>query len=128
MAQSTTLILLPQTPYNNPGSGAPYTVYGNSQPAAGYYLASNDLQTVNISLTEVTGNVIIEATLATEPGDLDWFSVYELDANNWAPTGTPLQTDSTISTYTNIIGNFVYMRAVVKDFQYGVVNYIKLSY
>ena len=32
------------------------------------------------------------------------------------------------SAYTNIDGNFVYMRAKVVDFNGGVVNFVKLSY
>jgi hypothetical protein len=128
MSQTTTLILLPQTTYLNPGNGASYTVTGNSQPAAAYYLGNRDLQTVNISLTQVTGNITIEATLATTPSDTDWFKVYELEANANAPANTASKIASNASVYTNIEGNFVYLRAKVVDFDYGVVNFVKLSY
>lgn len=128
MPQSTTLILLPQTTYLNPGNGAPYTVTGNSQPAAAYYLGNRDLQTVNIKLTNCTGNIVIQASLATTPGVDDWFKVYELEANaNATPNSAP-QLASNASVYTNIEGNFVYMRAKVEDFQGGGVQFIKLSY
>ena len=60
MPQSTTLQLLPETVYINPGNGAPYTVTGNSQPAAAYYLGNRDLQTVNTKLTNCTGNIVID--------------------------------------------------------------------
>jgi hypothetical protein len=124
MSQTTTLILLPQTAYQNPGNGAPYTVVGNAQPAAAYYLGNRDLQTVNISLSNVTGNIVIQATLAN-PATLDtqWFDVYELDAN-----ANSSGDNSNASTYTNVTGNFVYMRAKIVDFQAGVVNFVKLSY
>ena len=128
MAQSVTLILLPQTPYQNPGNGAPYTVIGNSQPAASYYLGNQDLQTVNASLSGVTGNIIIQATLATNPQDIDWFSVYELDANANAASNSAPQIASNAAIYTNIEGNFVYMRAQVIDFQGGTINFVKVSY
>lgn len=128
MSQTTTLILLPQTTYLNPGNGASYTVTGNSQPAAAYYLGNRDLQTVNISLTQVTGNITIEATLASSPTDSDWFKVYELQANANAPSNTAPQIASNAKVYTNIEGNFVYLRAKVVDFDYGVVNFVKLSY
>ncbi len=128
MAQSTTLILLPQTVYQNPGNGAPYTVTGNSQPAAAYYLGNKDLQTMNLGLTNCTGNIIIEATLATQPTDTDWFKVYELVANTNAVSNSAPQIASNASTYSNIEGNFVYVRAVVEDLASGVVNYIKISY
>jgi hypothetical protein len=117
MSQVTTLILLPQTAYQNPGNGAPYTVTGNAQPAAAYYLGNQDLQTVNINLTNVTGNVIIEATLASDSNNADWFKVYEFEASS-----------SNLSTYTNIDGNFVYVRAKVDDFSQGTINFIKVSY
>jgi hypothetical protein len=117
MSQGVTLQLLPQTTYANPGNGAPYTVIGNAQPAAAYYLGNQSLQTVNLSTAMCTGNIIIEASLASKPTDTDWFQVYMLETAN---------TDT--STYTNIVGTFVYMRARIEDFSYGAVNYINLSY
>lgn len=128
MSQQTTLILFPQTAYINPGNGAPYTVTSNSQPAAAYYLGNRDLQTVNISLTNCTGNIVIEATLAASPADIDWFRVFELEANANAVANSAPQIASNARMYTNIDGNFVYMRAKVEDFQGGGVNFIKLSY
>lgn len=128
MPQATTLILLPQTAYVNPGNGAPYTVTGNSQPAAAYYLGNRDLQTVNVKLTNCTGNIVIQASLATTPGANDWFKVYELEANaNATPNSAP-QIASNASVYTNIEGNFVYLRAKLEDFQGGTVQFVKLSY
>jgi hypothetical protein len=128
MSQTTTLILLPQTTYTNSGNGAPYTVTGNSQPAAAYYLGNKGLQTVNINLSEVTGNIEIEASLATNPGSTDWFKVYELVANANAPANSAPLVASNASIYTNINGNFVFLRAKVKDFNGGIVNFVKLSY
>lgn len=128
MSQTTTLILLPQTAYVNPGNGAPYTVTGNSQPAAAYYLGNKDLQTVNISLTNCTGNITIEASLATTPGSGDWFKVYELEANANAAANSAPEIASNAAMYTNVNGNFVYLRAKVVDFQGGLVNFVKLSY
>lgn len=128
MSQVTTLILLPQTTYRNPGNGAPYTVTGETQPAAAYYLGNQDLQTVNIGLTQCSGNIVIEATLAAPPSETDWFKVYELEANANATANSDPDLASNARIYTNIEGNFVYMRAKVEDFQGGIVNYIKLSY
>ncbi len=75
MSQVTTLILFPQTAYVNPGNGAPYTVTSNSQPAAAYYLGNQDLQTLNLKLSGCTGNIILEASLASSPSNSDWFKV-----------------------------------------------------
>lgn len=117
MSQTTTLILIPETSYVNPGNGAPYTVVGNSYPAASYYLGNKDLQTVNMKLSQVTGNIVIEASLATSPTNNDWFRVYEYNANA-----------ANISTFTNVSGTFVYMRAKIEDFNAGTVEYVKMSY
>jgi hypothetical protein len=128
MPQTTTLILLPQTSYLNPGNGAPYTVTGNSQPAAAYYLGNQNLQTVNINLSNCSGNIVLEATLASSPTETDWFKVYELVANTSSPVNTDPYVNSNASIYTNITGNFVYMRAKVEDFDNGTVQFVKLSY
>lgn len=128
MSQATTLILLPQTSYLNPGNGAPYTVTGNTFPAAAYYLGNKDLQTVAVKLNRVTGNIVIEASLATQPSSTDWFKVYELEANTNATPNSAPQIASNASVYTNIEGNFVYMRAKIEDFAFGTVEYVKLSY
>ena len=122
MSQSTTLILLPQTVYDGGANYEAYTVTGVAQHAAGYYLGGRDLQTVSLSLTNVTGNIVIEASLATTPGALDWFKVYELEANNTS------NVNANASTYTNVEGNFVHMRAKVEGFYNGIVNFVKLSY
>jgi hypothetical protein len=128
MSQSTTLILLPETSYVNPGNGAPYTVTGSSNPAAAYYLGNRDLQTVATKLSNCTGNIVIEASLATTPTNDDWFRVYTLVANaNATPNSAP-QLASNASVYTNIEGNFVYMRAKIENLNGGTVQYVKLSY
>lgn len=121
MSQTTTLVLLPQTVYSGL-IGPSYTVTGNSQPAAAYYLSNQDMQTVNIKLTGVTGNILIEASLSTTPTDSDWFNVFTLEANNMS------NTNSNASMSTNVVGNFVHMRAKIADFSSGVVNHVRVSY
>lgn len=130
MSQTTTLILLPQTTWG--GNYYPqlqsYDVIGDKKPAAAYYLGNKDLQTVNINLAGVTGNIFIQATLATDPNEIDWFNVYELVADAGSPANTQANINAYINEAVNIEGNFVWMRAEVKDFQAGVVQYVKLSY
>lgn len=128
MSQFTALILLPQTAYANPGNGAPQTVIGNPQPAAAYYLGNKNLQTVQYSLTNCTGNIIIEASLASSPVDNDWFNVFELEANANSSSNTASKIASDTNSYVNIDGNFVFLRAKVEDFKGGTVNFIKVSY
>lgn len=128
MSQATILVLLPETSYLNPGNGASYTVTGNSQPAAAYYLGNQDLQTVNLKLSNVTGNIVIQATLNSNVSSAEWFDVYQLEANANASPNTASKIASNASTYTNIEGNFVYLRAKVENFAGGTVQFVKLSY
>ena len=122
MGQSTGLQLLPQTVYNNNGTSQPYTVTGNTVQAAAYYLGNQDLQTLSFNFTDVTGNLVIEASLANPPADGDWFKVYEISANNQS------NTNANLNSYTNISGNFVNMRAKIVDFNNGTVQFVKISY
>lgn len=128
MSQTTTLILLPETAYENPGNGASYTVTGNSQPAAAYYLGHKSLQTLNVKFTDVTGNLQVEASLATTPVDADWFTVYTLSANAEAPANSSGLVASDANLYSNISGNFVWIRAKVLNFNNGTIEYVKISY
>jgi hypothetical protein len=91
-------------------------------------LGNRDLQTVQYSLTNCTGNLIIEASLASTPTSTDWFSVYELEANANATANSAPQIASNAIAYTNIEGNFVYIRAKMEDFQGGGINFVKVSY
>jgi len=118
MSQQSTLILFPQTTYDGGGTANVYSLTGNAQPAAAYYLGNQDLQTINIKTTQFTGNIVIQATLSANSSTDEYFEVYKLeDCAN-----------ANVSSYTNIDGNFVYIRAKIEDFQHGVVNFIKMSY
>lgn len=130
MAQTTTLILLPETAWtnNNQGTAVVYNVYGNQQPAASYYLSSQSLQTINLSCLAVTGNITIEATLISSPGPNDWFQTYQLVCNSTAPQGSPAYLASNAQLFTNITGSYVWMRATIYDFSAGVVQFVKLAY
>jgi len=128
MSQATILTLLPQTTYDGGGTGNIYTVTGNAQPAAAYYLGNQDLQTVNIKLSGASANIVIEASLNSNSSNAEWFKVYELVANANSATGSDTFDASNASIYTNIEGNFVYLRAKIVDFAGGVVNFVKLSY
>jgi hypothetical protein len=118
MSQGTTLILFPQTPYDGGGTANVYSLTSNAQPAAAYYLGNKDLQTINIKTQNFTGNIVIEATLSSNAQTNEYFEVYK-SSNN---------ANANLSMYTNIDGNFVYMRAKIEDFAFGVVNFVKLSY
>lgn len=116
MAQTTVLSLLPQTPYN-PSTNL---VRGTKQPAAAYYLANNDLQTVSWSINNFTGTIQFQVSLVNSPNestDTDWFTVQSHAYSSTSGT-----------FYNNITGNFVWMRAVASNFTQGVIQNVKVSY
>lgn len=129
MSQTTTEILLPQTTWNGNVANVPvYDVTGDGKPAASYYLAGKDLQTVNINLAGVTGNIVIQASIATDPASIDWFNIYTVEANANAPANSQANLNAYTNEAVNLEGNFVWMRAKVEDFAGGVVQFVKLSY
>ncbi len=92
------------------------TITGEKVKGAGFYGLGNGLHTVQIHVTDFTGSVIIQATLATDPQEEDWFNVYEYGASN---------TDENFTN--NFTGNFVWIRAVV-NYTAGAINRILLNY
>lgn len=132
MSQPTTLILLPQTTYNSGSNNSAYTVTGDKVAAAAYYISCKDMQTVNINTTNLVGNVIIQASLATSPSSVaippDWFNLTTIEANVNATANTAPYIAANTNVGLNISGSFVWMRAVVENFAGGVVNWIKVTY
>jgi hypothetical protein len=115
MAQTTILILIPTTAHA-PGT-SPETVEGSAVQAAAYYLANRDLQTIswNFSSTFI-GDCVIQASLVTSPTSSDWTDVYTIDVA------------STKNGFTNLNGNFVWLRAVVSDWTQGQIQQVTVSY
>ena len=121
--KTTTLQLLPTTTYGTPSGnydGSSEDWSGDQQKAANYYGGFGDLQTIAFYLNGFQGRIKIEASLDSVP-DLDsqWFKVYEFDSNS-SPT--------TNNFSTNVVGNFVWMRANVEDFSAGSITSVVMSY
>jgi hypothetical protein len=112
MAQATTVILLPKTPYNGVRE-----ITGSAQPAAAYYLGNQDLQTLSWTTTEFNGLITVQASLVETPANSDWFTVFNLPGS-----------ELTITGFQNINGNFVRLRVKVTNFTRGVIQSIKVSY
>ena len=92
---------------------------GVPQKSAGYYQGRKALQTVTATFQNFTGQIIIQGTLEDYP-----------ETDNWVDLRTIGETDSTIvdNTSTSIVGNFVWMRAVVTGFTGGTISGIELTY
>jgi hypothetical protein len=132
MAQGTTVVLLPQTAYPGP-PGVSISIDGTKQQAAAYILANRDLQTISWNLGQVPqgnnqqsnpvfiGNIYIQASIATDPTlDSDWFTVYQLDV-------TP-GTLNVQQGFNNLVGNYVWLRATVRNWTQGAISLVAASY
>lgn len=113
---ATSQILLPSTSHTSePGVE---TITGEKTKGAGFYGLGYGLHTVSFQVTEFTGELKIQATLATDPQEADWFDAVGADFSGAATTGVSIQ---------NFTGNFVWVR-VVGTFTTGTVNRILLNY
>lgn len=112
MSQVTTLTLIPQTPYT-----AGPTITGTAQPGAGYYQNLYNYQTFSWGLTNFTGYVIIQATIVDSPSPTDWVNIHTINGTNL-----------TQRSFTNIRGNFTYLRVLVTGFTNGLVDNVKVAY
>jgi len=80
--------------------------YSNKDIGAGYHKKLNNLHTAVYTVDSFEGTIKLQATLALDPSDSDWFDI----------TDSSFGGDSTITggttTYTvNFSGNFVWIRA-----------------
>jgi len=115
MAQSTTQLLFPQTSYTTES-----LVRGIKRPAAAYYLGSADLQTLTWNITSLTATIVIQASLVSDP--------VESTDNDWFPIYTTIYNNATEISYSNITGNFVWIRAKIQGWSQGTINNIKVTY
>lgn len=98
------------------GDSAVETVTGDKYKGDGYYGRSDGLHTVQYSYTEFTGLISIQATLAIDPVEEDWFTVH-----------TNALTQDSDSEIHNFTGNYVWIRASV-IYTDGSVNSIILNH
>ena len=105
----------------HPGDSTTETVTGVKFKGDGYYGRSDGFHTVQYNITGFVGTVAIQATLATDPVDADWFTVYTQTYPVVNDEGT------TTSVITNFTGNYVWVRAVI-TYTDGTVNSISLNH
>lgn len=114
------------------------TINSNPIKGDGYYSNDNGLHTVQLTLTNFEGKIQIEASLATEPTNNDWF-VSRLGTGTMSMDTTGLISETSINSveYTtpttdvkvyNLVGNYVWLRAKISNWTEGTVNSIKINY
>tara|TARA_B100000900_G_scaffold415058_1_gene443613 strand:- start:3041 stop:3382 length:342 start_codon:yes stop_codon:yes gene_type:complete len=82
----------------------------------GYYGRSDGFHTVQYDFSGLSGDIIIQATIATNPTNDDWFDVHTYTANV-----------ETATKYHNFTGNFVWIRAKLSITD-GTVNSIRMNH
>jgi hypothetical protein len=85
--------------------------YSQMEKGDGYYGSSDGLHTVMYTCTEnFIGTVTMQATLATQPQDSDWFNVLGTTSSY---NSFDSRNSSTVDIY-NFTGNFVWVRGYVQ--------------
>ena len=115
MPVNSETILTTQT---HPGDSLTQVVTGDAYKGDGYYGRSDGFHTVQYTLVGFIGSIAIQATLAVEPTEDDWFTV--IDQEYLTSTDT--------SEVANFTGNYVWVRSKVNNWTDGTVNSIILNH
>ena len=102
-----------------------------------YFGQSDGLHTVMINLNSFTGIVKIQGSLESTPGDNDWFDI-ELGTDDFVVDTSGLVTkqaaesliyntvETSMKSY-NAVGNFVWLRADISNWQSGTISSIEMN-
>lgn len=115
---NATATLIPTTTFGgNVGNYVNTLDSFNSNAALGDgYFGSNDgLHSASYSVTNFLGNIILQGTLVKTPSEADWFNISDTNYVGTANVGI-------LTTSSNFIGNFVWVRANVTVFSQGTIN------
>ena len=110
------------TSNTHPGDSTIESVTGDKFKGDGYYRRSDGFHTVQCNLTGFIGSVNVQATLAVDPTDDDWFTVYTQAYPAVNDEGT------TKNNLTNFTGNYVWVRANISNWTDGTVNSVQLNH
>ena len=122
MADQAITLFSSMTQSNN---GVPWVfpITSDKAKGCGYYGQNNGLHTVQYSTTGgFVGRIDIQATLATDPAEEDWFVV---DNVGLGDSVTPLPDQSVLN---NFDGNFVWVRAIITAFTAGYINRVQFTH
>jgi hypothetical protein len=90
----------------------------------GYYGSSDGFHTVAYTAnTDFVGTITMQATLATDPADSDWFNV---TGTTTTYTALNIRSTSTVDCH-NFTGNFVWVRGQVR-IEDGIVEVIHYNH
>jgi hypothetical protein len=100
-----------------PTSGSQINVTGEKQKGAGYTNWGGTHHTVSVTCTNFVGRIYLEASLASDPAETDWFGItfnpplthVQFPLNPYKPTGQ-IQGDTGTTSF-EFVGNYVWVRA-----------------
>ena len=137
MAANST-VLLPSNSHDNTSDNTPYT--GEKFKGAGFYGMGDGFHTAQIQVTTFTGSIVLQGSLATDPGDNDWIDIkLTIQGNGYSVDTTGLVSDiGAVDAYTgtsstdnkvyNFTGNFVWVRANVTEWTGGHIDRVLLNF
>ena len=106
------------------GDSTVQTHTGEKYKGDGYYGRSDGFHTVQYTVAGFQGKIDMQATLAINPADADWFTI----------TGTNLTSTDDSGQYNtgthlfNFTGNYVWVRAYISNWTYGNVGRVLLNH
>lgn len=123
---TTTVVLIPYTEHGVPTGnydGSSEDFIGTPQKASSYYRGRGGLQTIRWSFDGVQAEVLIQATLDNDPTTEFWVDVASYGDDSTADSSTITDT-----YYQTVTGNFTWLRAVVKNFNDGIIQTVSATY
>ena len=105
-------------------TGPNHNLVGDAKRGDSFFGRTDGLHTVQVTVTNFTGSFGLQATLATEPVEADWFDI-NLNANQNVSSASPLisfpvnpaeptgQTGDDATQAFTFVGNFVWLRAIL---------------
>ena len=121
----------------HPGDSTTESRTSEKYKGDGYYGRSDGFHTVQIDLNGFLGNIELQATLAVNPAEADWFNVRLGSGQTIDTTGKFVSASTSKLEYTttetsnksyNFTRNFVWVRMYVSNWTDGTVNSIKLNH
>ena len=99
---------------NGAYNGTDLNWYTSAYKGNGYYGYTDGIHTFSFKITGFVGTINVQASLATDPTEDDWFTTDFILGNGDTPVTT--------NTYTSVVGNFVWIRIAVINFTAGTIN------
>lgn len=122
------IALIDFTTYGVPSGnydGSSPTFTSDRQKASNYYKRSSSSQTLRFTTDDFPGEIVIQASLDTDPTeDSHWFDIYTFPGDSATDGSTAITTDYA----TAVTGRFAWIRAVVTGFTDGTIDTVLLSY